>query len=104
MNSPQPPSNTSTERPYIGKDATRRYPDFTIEDADTGVTWFWEHLGMLGDAEYDRKWKLKLGWYRDNGIILDELGDGPNGRLVTSTETEGIDQEQIARLIKKIKG
>ena len=92
------------ERPYIGKDATRRYPDFTIEDADTGVTWFWEHLGMLGDAEYDRKWKLKLGWYRDNGIILDELGDGPNGRLVTSTETEGIDQEQIARLIKKIKG
>ena len=92
------------ERPYIGKDTTRRYPDFTIEDADTGLTWFWEHLGMLGDAEYERKWKLKLGWYRHNGIILDELGDGPNGRLVTSTEIEGIDQEQIARLIKKIKG
>jgi hypothetical protein len=27
------------ERPFIGKDGTRRYPDCTIEDADTGVTW-----------------------------------------------------------------
>jgi hypothetical protein len=41
------------ERPFIGQDRTRRYPDFTIEDADTGTTWFWEHLGMLGDAEYE---------------------------------------------------
>jgi UvrD-like helicase C-terminal domain len=63
------------ERPYIGKDKTRRYPDFTIEDADTGVTWFWEHLGMLGDAEYERKWKLKLEWYRENDIKLDEEGE-----------------------------
>ena len=92
------------ERPYIGNDKTRRYPDFTIEDADTGMTWFWEHLGMLGEAEYDRKWGLKLGWYRDNGIILDEKGGGPNGRLITSTETEGIDHEQITRLIRKMKG
>jgi hypothetical protein len=92
------------ERPYIGKDKTRRYPDFTIEDADTGVTWFWEHLGMLGDAEYERKWKLKLEWYRDNGIKPEVEGGGPNGTLVTSTETEGIEHNQIARLIRKIKG
>lgn len=91
------------ERPYVGKDGSRRYPDFTIEDADTGITWFWEHLGMLGDAEYERKWKLKLKWYEDNGIILDEKGGGPNGTLVTSTEIEGINHNQIARLIKKIK-
>ncbi|HLW69078.1 MAG TPA: ATP-binding domain-containing protein [Candidatus Binataceae bacterium] len=91
------------ERPYIGKDNTRRYPDFTIEDADTGVTWFWEHLGMLGDAEYERKWKLKLEWYRGNGIDLEEEGGGPNGMLLTSTETDGIDQGQILGLIKKIK-
>ena len=92
------------ERPYIGKDKTRRYPDFTIEDADTGITWFWEHLGMLGDAEYERKWKLKLAWYRENGIILDGEGEGATGRLLTSTETDGIDQNQIVRLIRRIKG
>ncbi len=92
------------ERPYVGKDKTRRYPDFTIEDADTGTTWFWEHLGMLGDKEYERKWKLKLEWYRQNDILPDGEGEGPNGTLLTSTELEGIDNDQIARLIRKIKG
>lgn len=58
---------------------------------------------MLGDAGYDSKWKLKLEWYRDNGVVLDEEGGGPNGTLITSTEREGIDYDQIARLIKKIK-
>ena len=91
------------ERPFVGKDKSRRYPDFTIEDADTGTTWFWEHLGMLGDAEYERKWKLKLAWYEDNGIMLHEKGGGPNGTLVTSSETEGIDHDQIARLVRVIK-
>ena len=91
------------ERPYIGKDKTRRYPDFTIEDADTGVTWFWEHLGMLGDAEYERKWKLKLAWYHENGIDLAEKGGGAAGTLVTTTETDGINHDQIAQHIKTIK-
>lgn len=91
------------ERPYIGEDRSRRYPDFTIEDADTGVTWFWEHLGMLGDDEYERKWKLKLAWYCDNGIKPYEEGGGPNGALVTSKEIEGIDLMEIQKLIKTIK-
>jgi len=90
------------ERPCVGKDKTRRYPDFTIEDADTGMTWFWEHLGMLGDAEYEHKWKLKLEWYRENGIKPAEEGGGPSGTLVTSSETQGIDQVQIRKLIKAI--
>ena len=91
------------ERPFIGADGTPRYPDFTIEDADTGITWYWEHLGMLGDAQYDEKWKKKLKWYCKNGIVLDEKGGGENGTLLTSSETEGIDHDQIARLINKIR-
>jgi hypothetical protein len=58
---------------------------------------------MLGDAEYERKWKAKLEWYRANGIALDDEGGGPNGTLITSTETDGIDHDQIARLIKTIR-
>ena len=54
-------------QPFVGKDNSRRSPDFTIKDADTGTTWFWEHLGMLGDAEYEQKWNLKLAWYAENG-------------------------------------
>lgn len=95
--------NYAYEQPLIGHDGTRRYPDFTIEDADTGETWFWEHLGMLGDVEYDRKWAAKLAWYRGNEILPDEEGGGPNGTLLTTTEIEGIDRAQIARHIKKIK-
>jgi hypothetical protein len=91
------------ELPFPGKDGTPRYPDFTIEDADTGVNWIWEHLGMLGNAEYDRKWKAKLQWYRENDVLPDDEGGGPNGTLITSTEMEGIDHAQIERLIKKIK-
>lgn len=91
------------EQPLVGSDGTRRYPDFTIDDADTGIIWFWEHLGMLGDAEYDRKWTAKLAWYRSNGILPDEEGGGPNGMLLTTTETEGIDHAQIACHIKRIK-
>ena len=91
------------ERTFVGKDNSRRYPDFTIEDADTGTTWFWEHLGMLRDAEYERKWKLKLAWYAENGIMPHDKGGGSNGTLVTSMETEDIDYAQIARLIKIIK-
>jgi hypothetical protein len=35
--------------------------------------------------------------------VQDEEGSGPNGTLITSTELEGIDHDQIARLIKKVK-
>jgi hypothetical protein len=58
---------------------------------------------MLGDAEYDRKWKLKLVWYAENGIKMAEEGGGPNGTLVTTTELDGIDHSRIAQHIKKIK-
>jgi hypothetical protein len=58
---------------------------------------------MLGDAEYDRKWTAKQKWYRENGVLPDEEGGGRTATLVTSTEIEGIDHHQIARLIKLIK-
>ncbi len=91
------------EREFIGTDGTLRYPDFTIEDADTGITWYWEHLGMLGVAEYQEKWKAKLKWYRKNDVLPVEDGGGENGTLLTSSERDGIDHDQIARLIAMIK-
>jgi hypothetical protein len=36
--------------------------------------------------------------------VPDEQGGGPNGTLLTTTETEGINHEQIARHIRKMKG
>ena len=90
------------ERELIGKDRTPRYPDFTIEDPDTGVTWYWEHLGMLDVPEYEKKWKAKLEWYRENDVLPLGKGGGENGTLLTSSEKDGIDHDQIARLIRTI--
>jgi hypothetical protein len=58
---------------------------------------------MLGDAEYDSKWKAKLKWYEQNGVLPDEAGGGPNGTLLTTTELDGIDHTQISDRIKKIR-
>ena len=37
-------------------------PDFTIEI--NGTTWYWEHLGLLGDDEYDERWAEKKEIYK----------------------------------------
>lgn len=93
----------SYEQPFVGNDGSRRYPDFTIEDPDTGVTWLWEHLGMLGKPDYDEKWGLKQKWYRENGVKPAEEGGGEVATLITTTEKNGIDHDQIAGLIRLIK-
>jgi len=37
-----------------------RYPDFVIADDDSGETYYWEHLGMMSDPEYRKRWSSKL--------------------------------------------
>lgn len=55
------------ERRLVGDDASVRYPDFTIEDAESGVTVYWEHLGMLSNPDYRDRWERKVEWYRAQG-------------------------------------
>ncbi|MCK4232357.1 AAA family ATPase, partial [candidate division WOR-3 bacterium] len=62
-------------------DKVTRFPDFTIEDEETGQIFYWEHCGMLQDPEYRSRWKRKLQWYRDNSILPHEEGGGSNGTL-----------------------
>ena len=42
-------------------DGLTKYPDFTIEDDNTGRTYYWEHLGMLSDERYRKKVARKDG-------------------------------------------
>lgn len=83
-----------------------KFPDFTIEDDDTGVTYVWEHLGMLGDHDYERRWIEKERWYRENGILPCEEGGGPNGMLIVTRDDPrgGIDSAAIHRLIEEVFG
>ena len=44
-----------------------RSVDFVIQDR-SGAIWYWEHLGMLTDDAYRRRWERKLALYRQAGI------------------------------------
>lgn len=93
------------ERPLTLGGATR-YPDFTIQDMESGQTIYWEHCGMLHVPNYRRRWDEKLEWYRKNGILPFEHGSGAAGTLiVTSDEANGsIDSARITTLVTQLLG
>jgi len=87
-------------------DGVTKYPDFTIEDDDSGTTYYWEHCGLLHDPSYRRRWEEKLTWYRTNDILpLEEGGGGAGTLLVTHDRDDGgIDSAAIATLIGELFG
>ena len=84
------------EKELVLENDGMRIPDFTIEDAETGKCFYWEHCGMLGDAEYARRWEEKKKLYVQHGIVEDV-------NLIVSKDdlNGGIDSAAISVLIKK---
>ena len=93
-----------TNSPLTLPNGRIRYPDFTIADPARGVTFYWEHLGLLDDPEYRKRWEGKRAEYLEAGIrpwqepgdsehILVETRDQPGG---------GFDSTEIARLIDEV--
>ena len=93
----------SYERP-LTLDGVTKYPDFTIEDMESGNVFYWEHCGMLHVPSYRRRWEEKLEWYHRHGIRSYEDGGGADGTLiVTRDEANGsIDSSGIAELIGRV--
>ena len=87
-------------------DSVVKYPDFTIDDDDTGETYFWEHLGLLGNDAYRRGWELKRQWYDDHGVAPIDVGGGHRGNLIVTEDSKdgGIDSQSAGRLIDEIFG
>ncbi len=81
-----------------------KYPDFTIEDDNAGITYYWEHCGLLHDPAYRRRWEEKKQWYRDQDILPVEEGGGTKGSLiVTRDQVDGsIDSASIAKVISEV--
>ncbi|HTU89632.1 MAG TPA: hypothetical protein VMF69_06005 [Gemmataceae bacterium] len=79
---------------------------FTIEDAASGLTVYWEHCGMLLDLEYKKRWDLKQKWYRDNDVLPLAKGGGKNGILVVTSDDPqtGFDTTEIGNIIHKLFG
>lgn len=63
-----------------------KLPDFTIENPDKGITYFWEHCGMMHDQEYRERWEEKYAWYLENDIKLWNEGGGKNGVLIVTED------------------
>ena len=93
------------EQPLI-LGGVERFPDFTIVDDDSGLTWYWEHNGMLSNVAYRQRWERKLGAYRQQGILPLSEGSGENGILLITEEKEGagLNADQIKTNIEKILG
>ncbi|KAB2848735.1 MAG: AAA family ATPase [Hyphomicrobiaceae bacterium] len=93
------------ERPLTIEGVTK-YPDFTIEDMESGQTFYWEHCGMLHVPSYLRRWEEKLAWYRAHGILSREERSSTAGKLiVTRDDANGsIDSVKILRLIEDVVG
>jgi AAA domain/UvrD-like helicase C-terminal domain len=92
------------EQPFTGRDDSVRYPDFTIEDAETGRRVFLEHLGLMSEPAYRRRWATKLDWYRAQGVLPEDEGAGDAGTLVTTTEENGIDSAGIEHRLRALLG
>ncbi len=71
------------------------YPDFTLMNSITGKIFYWEHLGMMDNADYVEKVMKKLEGYMRNGIL-------PGKQLILTYETRkyGCNTKMIDTLIK----
>ena len=89
------------EQPLVLTNGRTRYPDFTIADHAQGVTFYWEHLGMLDDQGYRARWEGKRAEYLECGIGPHEDGGGPEGTLIETRDEPGgsLDAAAIASVI-----
>ena len=89
------------EQPLVLPNGRTRYPDFTIADHARGVTFYWEHLGMLDDQGYKARWEDKRAEYLGCNIKPHEEGGGPEGTLIESRDAPGggLDAAAIASVI-----
>lgn len=79
----------------LGEDGTR-IPDFTIDDAESGMLFYWEHCGMMSDRHYRKRWEEKQAVYAKHDIV-----EGEN-LIVSYDDLNGsIDSVAIKALIEK---
>ena len=83
-----------------------RWPDFTIEDDASGITYYWEHLGLLADPAYAARWATKRAAYLAEGVQPVAPGNDADRILIETKETEGsgLDMMEIERLARIVLG
>jgi hypothetical protein len=87
-------------------DGRTRWPDFTIEDDASGITYYWEHLGLLSDPAYARRWTAKRKAYLADGVRPIDESTGADRVLIETREIagSGLDMLEVERLAKIVLG
>jgi len=69
-----------------------------------GITYYWEHLGLLTKDDYRSKWKRKQEWYERNGIVdYTKNSDADKQLILTRDKPDGgIDSSEIKGIIKDL--
>lgn len=83
------PGRWAYETPLKGADGRTLHPDFTIQRPDGSLV-LWEHLGLMDDLDYARKWALKKNWYAANGFPAHPQR-GERGTLMWTDDVGGVD-------------
>ncbi|WP_217363045.1 ATP-dependent RecD-like DNA helicase [Roseicella sp. DB1501] len=93
------------EQPLVLGGRTR-WPDFTIEDDASGIIYYWEHLGLLSDPAYARRWAAKRAAYLAEGVRPIEDAAGADRVLIETGEVEGagLDMLEVERLARIVLG
>ena len=89
------------EQPLVLSNGRTRYPDFTIANHARGVTFYWEHLGMLNDPGYKDRWDRKRAEYLECEIKPHEEDGDSKERLIETRDDPGggLDAAVIASMI-----
>jgi hypothetical protein len=92
------------EQPLVLPNGHILYPDFTITDHARGVTFYWEHLGLLDDPAYRARWEKKRQEYIAAQILPWQEGGGERGTLIETRDDPGgaLNAEEIARIIEEV--
>lgn len=96
------PARWTYETPLTGSDGRTLHPDFTVQRADGSLV-LWEHLGLMGDPDYARKWALKRDWYEANGFP-EHPKRGEKGTLMCTDDRGGVDLPSWQALAEEVIG
>jgi hypothetical protein len=80
-------------------------PDFTVENIITGKRFYWEHLGLMTQKDYRKKWQKKFESYMKDGFVLHQNAKPEDERVLIVTEENpsgGINSQEIDKLIKRV--
>lgn len=76
-------------KPTVNGVQLKMKTDFTVITTK-GKIFYWEHLGLLGNVYYERKWKFKWGKYSEA-----DLADV----ILTTDDRHGINEDKIYNII-----